>query len=167
MELTTAFAVFANGGYRVQPHFIKRIEDPRGNVVYSTPKVVLCDDCGIEEEASIEDNPLVAEMEAETEVAEEAMQTDNGGDSSTTTDEASAAAVEAESQAELASAVALDVVNAPRVIDARNAWIMNSMLREVVQRGTGRRAGEALKRKDLAGKTGTTNNQLDAWFCRF
>ena len=61
----------------------------------------------------------------------------------------------------------LDIVNAPRVIGEANAYIMSSMMREVVQRGTARRAGEALKRKDLGGKTGTTNNQLDAWFTGF
>ena len=52
---------------------------------------------------------------------------------------------------------------APRVISAQNAYIMRSMMREVVQRGTAVRA-KALKRKDIAGKTGTTNDQIDAWF---
>ncbi len=59
------------------------------------------------------------------------------------------------------------MVNAPRVIDERNAYIMSSMMRDVVSRGTARRAGEALGRDDLAGKTGTSNNQLDAWFTGF
>ena len=52
---------------------------------------------------------------------------------------------------------------APRVISAQNAFIMRSMMREVVQRGTAVRA-KALGRKDIAGKTGTTNDQIDAWF---
>jgi len=52
---------------------------------------------------------------------------------------------------------------APRVITARNAYIIRSMMREVVQRGTGVRA-KALGRSDIAGKTGTTNDQIDAWF---
>jgi penicillin-binding protein 1A len=55
---------------------------------------------------------------------------------------------------------------APRVIDARNAWIMDSMLQDVVRRGTGSRA-RALNRKDIAGKTGTTNDYGDAWFCGY
>jgi len=55
---------------------------------------------------------------------------------------------------------------APRVVDPENAWIMNSMLRDVIQYGTARRAQE-LKRKDLSGKTGTTNDQRDAWFSGF
>jgi penicillin-binding protein 1A len=55
---------------------------------------------------------------------------------------------------------------APRVITAENAWLMHSILRDVIQRGTGRRA-RSLGRDDLAGKTGTTNDQHDAWFSRF
>lgn len=55
---------------------------------------------------------------------------------------------------------------APRIITAQNAYIMNSMLRDVVRFGTGRRAMK-LGRKDLAGKTGTTNDQVDAWFNGF
>ena len=57
--------------------------------------------------------------------------------------------------------------NAPRVIDSRNAWVMNSMLQDVVRAGTAVRAGYALGRKDLAGKTGTTNDFRDAWFCGY
>jgi penicillin-binding protein 1A len=54
-----------------------------------------------------------------------------------------------------------------RIIDPRNAWVMNSMLQDVVRRGTAARAGQALKRPDLAGKTGTTNDYVDAWFCGY
>ena len=54
-----------------------------------------------------------------------------------------------------------------RVIDARNAWLMDSMLHDVVRRGTAIRAATALKRSDLAGKTGTTNDYIDAWFCGY
>lgn len=162
MEMGAAFSVFANGGYKVAPHFIERVEDPRGNVLYSTPKVVLCDDC---DPGFV--NPLLAELDAES-----------GGDSAAQAPVAAADAEEAlavlkdeDATAEESAAasielkkVQLDTVDAPRVIDARNAYIMTSMMREVVERGTARRAGEALGRSDLAGKTGTTNNQLDAWF---
>ena len=58
------------------------------------------------------------------------------------------------------------VAIAPRVIEPRNAYIMKSMLKEVATRGTARKAAE-LNRKDIGGKTGTTNNQLDAWFTGF
>ncbi|MCL4128869.1 UNVERIFIED_CONTAM: hypothetical protein GTU68_039664 [Idotea baltica] len=150
MELTSAFAIFANGGYKVPSHFIQRIEDPRGATLYTTPKVVLCADCA--PDASYD---LLAEVEAITDADKDA----STEESSTNSEETEGAIAQ-----ELAQ---LDVVNAPRVIDERNAYIMSSMMREVVSRGTARRAGEALGRKDLAGKTGTTNNQLDAWFTGF
>jgi penicillin-binding protein 1A len=54
-----------------------------------------------------------------------------------------------------------------RVIDQRNAYLMDSMMHDVVRRGTAARAGAALKRTDLAGKTGTTNDYVDAWFCGY
>lgn len=159
MELTTAFSVFANGGYKVAPHFIERVEDPRGKVLYSTPKVVYCEDCDPDFV-----NPLQAEL-----LADDPAEPDSGAaiesdeklaalfDEDATAEESAAASVELKK-------ITLDTVDAPRVIDARNAYMMTSMMREVVQRGTARRAGEALGRADLAGKTGTTNNQLDAWF---
>jgi penicillin-binding protein 1A len=52
---------------------------------------------------------------------------------------------------------------APRVLTSQNAYLMRSMMMDVIQRGTGRRA-RVLNRSDLAGKTGTTNDQQDAWF---
>ena len=54
-----------------------------------------------------------------------------------------------------------------RAIDARNAWLMDSMMHDVVRRGTATRAAAVLKRSDLAGKTGTTNDYIDAWFCGY
>jgi penicillin-binding protein 1A len=54
-----------------------------------------------------------------------------------------------------------------RVIEARNAYIMDSMMHDVVRRGTAARAGKILQRTDLAGKTGTTNDYIDAWFCGY
>ena len=56
--------------------------------------------------------------------------------------------------------------DAPRVIDARNAFLMTSIMQDVVAKGTATKA-KSLGRRDLAGKTGTTNNQIDAWFAGF
>jgi membrane peptidoglycan carboxypeptidase len=61
---------------------------------------------------------------------------------------------------------ALAGANAERAIDPRNAFIMTTLLHDVVVYGTGARV-QALKRKDLAGKTGTTNDNVDAWFCGY
>lgn len=134
LEIASAFAVFANDGYRVAPHVISRIVDPRGVEVYKAPEIVLCDDCD-----PLEKSTLLAEINA----------------------------FSASGNAEPTGAPAIEQDNAPRVIDERNAYIMQSIMREVVARGTARKAGEALKRNDLGGKTGTTNNQLDAWFAGF
>ena len=67
----------------------------------------------------------------------------------------------AETKAQLAGDESL------RVIDQRNAWLMDSMMHDVVRRGTATKAAIALKRSDLAGKTGTTNDYVDAWFCGY
>ncbi|MDO9090786.1 MAG: PBP1A family penicillin-binding protein [Burkholderiaceae bacterium] len=54
-----------------------------------------------------------------------------------------------------------------RGIDARNAFIMNSLLQEVARTGTAAKAGAALKRPDIGGKTGTTNDSIDTWFAGY
>lgn len=98
-QLASAYAVFANGGFRIKPSLIAKIVDHRGDVILRTKF-----------------------------------------------DHASKGAV--------------------RVIDARNAYIMDSMMQSVVRNGT---ATKALKlgRRDIAGKTGTTNDHLDAWFAGY
>jgi penicillin-binding protein 1A len=58
-------------------------------------------------------------------------------------------------------------VESNRVIDERNAWLMDSMLKDVVRYGTAAKAGQVLKRPDLSGKTGTTNDSIDAWFAGY
>ncbi|HZR01850.1 MAG TPA: penicillin-binding protein 1A [Burkholderiales bacterium] len=96
LDLATGYAVFANGGYRVTPYFISRIEDASGKVLARA-------------------------------------QPGRAGES------------------------------APRAIDERNAYVMFNMMQDVIRGGTGARAMQ-LGRGDLAGKTGTTNDQMDAWF---
>ena len=99
-QMAGAYAVFANGGYRVNPYIVTRITDDAGKVL------------------------------AEAKPA-------RAGDESM------------------------------RVIDARNAYIMNSMMNDVTKYGTAARASAQLKRGDLAGKTGTTNDHVDAWFAGY
>jgi penicillin-binding protein 1A len=117
MQMARAYAVFSNGGYLVEPYFIRRIQDASGQVIYSARPRVVCPDCPQNIEGIRGD---------------------------------------ADTRLNLAEAV----------ITPQNAWLMNSMLQDVIQRGTGRRAA-ALGRSDLAGKTGTTNDQKDAWFCGY
>jgi penicillin-binding protein 1A len=99
MDMASGYSVFANGGYRVTPYFITRVEDAGGKVVAKAAPI-------------------------------------RAGES------------------------------APRAIDERNAFVMYSMMQDVIRGGTGARA-MALGRSDLAGKTGTTNDQMDAWFAGF
>lgn len=107
VEMATAYAVFANGGYKVDAHLIKRVENGQGEIVFQADAPTVCDDCGEDDKGQ-----------------------------------------------------------APRVVPADNIYQMTTILRDVIRLGTGRKALQ-LGRKDLAGKTGTTNDQKDAWFSGF
>jgi penicillin-binding protein 1A len=99
LQMAGAYAVFANGGYKVNPYLISKITDSAGTVLSE-------------------------------------VQPDRAG------------------------------MEANRVIDARNAFIMDNMLKDVVKYGTATKA-LVLKRPDIAGKTGTTNDSIDAWFAGY
>jgi penicillin-binding protein 1A len=100
MQMATAYSVFANGGYRVQPHLINRITDYKDRVLVDTPAPT------------------------------QALETQ-------------------------------------RAIPARNAYLMTSLLQEVTRSGTAARAQATLQRPDIYGKTGTTNDAMDAWFAGY
>ena len=99
MQMATAYSVFANGGYRVNPWLITRITDQKGKLL-------------------VQSEPLVPD-------------------------------------------------DSVRAIDARNAFVMTSLLQEVTRSGTAASAQATLKRPDLYGKTGTTNDSMDAWFAGY
>ena len=148
LELASAYAVFANGGYRVQPYFIDRVEDAAGQVVWrATPRMV-CTQC---DQGSGE--PPAQQAAAPLKVAESARP-----------DGARADATHGDTTGEPAPLAPQQV--APRVISAQNAFIMDDMMVDVIKSGTGRRA-LALNRDDIAGKTGTTNEAKDTWFNGF
>lgn len=132
LEMARGFAVFANGGFLIDPYFIEKIETIDGKVVFEQKPKKVCMGCS----------------------------------DLTLPDPEEAAA--AEKPVGLAALIntTKDQNLAPRVIDAENAWMMYSLLQSVITEGTARRA-LSLKRKDLAGKTGTTNDLNDAWFCGF
>lgn len=119
MEITEGWSTFANGGYKIEPYLIERIEDRTGNAIFNA-------------------NP--AQTPAGQAVREQLL------------------ASQPESMLASEAPVA-----AERIIDERTAYIMTSMLQDVIKRGTGRRA-LAMGRDDLAGKTGTTNESKDSWF---
>ena len=110
IDLTSAYAVFANGGYKVEPYLIDRITDNDGDILLKATPAIVCNPCEQDK-----DHPATL---------------------------------------------------APRVIPADVAFLMYTAMRDVVQHGTAR-AATVLNRQDIAGKTGTTNDQVDTWFAGF
>ncbi len=148
ITIARGYAVFANGGYLVDPYFIGRIVGARGTVLFAESPHVVCKNCTTDEGA---DNEAVEIME-KTEPSFRPLQLEGENDLQVVTQEAS----------ETYGAIA-GSSPAPRVITEQNAFLIRSMMMDVVRRGTGKKA-MVLGRNDLAGKTGTTNEQRDAWF---
>ena len=161
MALVTGYASIANGGYRVEPYLIDHIDDIRAKTVYRARPITVCRECE-RTESDIEPlpDPLPSTGNSRAELSMEAILSDAGP-------ETAAAAVTGE---ELNMEAILDSTPAEaefpvaeRIIEARAAYIIDSILRDVITRGTGRKA-LTLKRADIGGKTGTTNGPTDAWF---
>jgi penicillin-binding protein 1A len=149
LQVARGYAVFSNGGYLIDPYIIDRVESGTGEIIYQNRPLTVCQGCETEDlteraaaEAALAEQAETAETEAATESIPEAT---------------NYAVFDDEAVEDAGPRYA------PRVITAQNAYIMRSIMREVVQRGTAVRA-KALGRKDIAGKTGTTNDQIDAWF---
>jgi penicillin-binding protein 1A len=115
IEVVTAYSTLANGGYKIEPWFIRAISLTGGDPIYKANPIVVCENCAM-----------------------------------TTTDE-----------------TAEPVLPAPRVIDAQVAFILDSMLRSVIEEGSGNRVQREIGRGDLMGKTGTTNGPQELWFSGF
>jgi len=120
MEIARGYAVFANGGYLIEPYFIARIENRDGRIVRYANHTVLCPTCRPDQSPS----------------------------------------------AQIGSGITRDLRYARRAISPENAYLMTSLMNEVMTTGTGRKS-LSLGRTDLSGKTGTTNNFRDAWFTGF
>jgi penicillin-binding protein 1A len=143
LAMVRGYAVFANGGFLVDPYFIDRIVDRDGKPVYLATPARACTDCA--QTAVVTSGAIPA------------------GPSST------APVLQALSPVGTAQAAPAPVAGdklAPRVIEPDNVFLMTSMMQDVVRRGTGS-AAMSLKRTDLAGKTGTTNDHRDGWFSGF
>ena len=156
LDMARGFAVFANGGWRVTPYFVARIDDAAGTTVFRAEPPLACPQC-VEPAAT----PVVAPDGTVVDApAAEAV---------AAAGEAAAPAVPAAATAATDAPVtpAPDEVpperRAPRAITAANAYVMTDMMTDVIQRGTAQRA-KALGRRDIAGKTGTTSDRRDTWF---
>ena len=146
LDVADAYAVFANGGYKVSPYFIDRIEDASGKVVWRAAPRMVCSQCD--------------EGQPATDPQAQAVRVSDGSRAAGAADATRGGLTRGE-PAPLPEAEA-----APRVISAQNAYVMTDMMADVIKRGTGRRA-LALGRSDIAGKTGTTNEAKDTWFNGF
>ncbi len=147
INMNRAFGVFANGGFLIEPFVIEAIYNQQNLPVYLHQDLLACDNCAkdpgeIESQNNHEEKPKSVPVVVNRETAE-----------ISTNDQKSSIPVVTEP----------DAIKAPRVVSAENAFIIDSFMQEVIQRGTGVRA-KSLGRSDLAGKTGTTNDQMDAWF---
>ena len=137
IKLAGGYALFANGGYQVEPHIISEVRDRNGEVVYRSSAPVVCAEC-------------LEETNWNLDVSVEISDTEN---------------TILQDQIALYSREEIEQPEniAEQVMDPRVAYIMDSILRDVIIKGTGT-AAQVLDRADIAGKTGTTNGPRDAWF---
>lgn len=173
LQNARAYAVFANGGYRVEPYVVDRVIDSRGKLLQSAIPMRICSECeALKQDQSNnqnnnqkDDNELPSHCPGQ----EQTATTTNASEIAEPNESTIQDSNQADASKEIFTATAEQqpqFVCANRVLDARNAYITNTMLRDVVQRGTGRRA-RVLERADLGGKTGTTNDAADTWFNGF
>ncbi|MFK8021921.1 MAG: penicillin-binding protein 1A [Pseudomonadales bacterium] len=166
-EIARGYSTLANGGFLVDPYIVQRIESETGELVFeANPPLANCEDCVTNEEAE-EDQPGQTGSTAMSDAE----------NSATRSEEIEGASIEGRETEELdtdaAASLGLEIASrqpqpalkraAPRVIDARIAYIIDDILKDVIRRGTGTKA-QSLNRRDIAGKTGTTNGPVDAWF---
>jgi len=170
-DMAAGFAGFANGGYRVDPYLIERIEDARGAVIFDAPSKIVCTSCV--EQWLGDARPTVTRVSAPGSAGGDNLTPDlpraRPGQEIPAYRDAAEMIAQAEAWRpgidETPEFLAGDS-RAPRIITAENGYLMYDMMRDVIRRGTGRRA-LALGRSDLAGKTGTSNDRRDAWFSGF
>ncbi len=143
LDMVQGYATIANGGYAIKPYAIDAIYGPDSELLYRAEPDVVCEPCRVDDRETAVDPPASVSFE---QIADNAL--------TYRPDALSAPELFAEIRA------------APRVISAQNAYLIADMMRDVIRRGTGRRA-LVLGRNDLSGKTGTSNDRRDAWFGGF
>ncbi len=164
LQVATAYAVFANGGYQVEPYLIDRITDATNETLYQTLPLTVCRECEKENENTEELDTESPPSELPTPASDAPPLTAEASAQTSEDDPALPLDTEIEDQG-IQELIPLTPQRpaAPKVLDPTVAYIIDNMLRDVIKKGTGRRA-QVLGRHDLAGKTGTTNGPKDAWF---
>ncbi|MFK0570940.1 penicillin-binding protein 1A [Endozoicomonas sp.] len=160
LELATGYAVLANGGFRIEPYFIQRIETV-DELYFEAEPVIACNESCM---ARQNESTMAIEGQEDT-LSEDLLSQDNLYkeifEAATIAEENSA---EENSQSDAVSEATPNI--AKSVMSPQINYIMNDIMNDVIWKGTGRRA-RALKRHDIGGKTGTTNDSKDAWFVGF
>ena len=139
LQLATAYSSIANGGFKVTPFLVDEIIDRNGKVVFKSPRVEVCSNC---------DNSTNSTKKSSKIENQDFIEADS---------------LDALLEQELLAEKAKETKQADRIMDSRVVYIIDSILKDAIQKGTARKA-RGLGRKDLAGKTGTTNGPTDAWF---
>jgi len=164
LKIASAYNIIANGGYRVSPYLLATVVDRDGNVIYQAAPETVCDSCGTADGS--DNNRLlkgsasaysaaVNEVDLQLEELLNSLASESLAEETRQSLEVIKRALEQQPDAAKP--------RAERVINEQIAYLIDSMLKDVILRGTGVKA-KVLKRKDLAGKTGTTNGPRDAWF---
>ena len=150
-EMARAYSVFANGGYLIDPWFIQSVTGADETKLFQSRPKTVCQACNATPKHT-KPEPLVTSSGP---FAGKQQKSGDGSDDGYKIADTSSATLGSPTQ---------NIENpAPLIIDRRVAYIMNSIIQDVIKRGTGRRA-LSLQRQDIGGKTGTTNDQNDAWF---
>jgi len=156
IDMARGYAVFANGGFRITPWFIDEVKDRDGKLIFKEKPATACRGCGGGAGKPTAQSNVVDGFNlgpAEAIVVPRKEEPAKAGDKPA-------------QQADKPAALPADTIVAPRAIDERVAYQLISMMRDVVQRGTGT-AAKVLGREDVGGKTGSTNDHRDAWFSGF
>jgi penicillin-binding protein 1A len=155
LQIASGYALFANGGYQIQPYLLDKVVDRNGKIIYQAVPATVCSDCGGTGRPTSLSNDAITDVDSELEALFNNLEM---------------VAIE---QGEKYSwervkqqlSISMDSPTKPAnlVMEPQIAFQMDSMLKDVILRGTGKKA-MSLKRSDLGGKTGTTNGPRDAWF---
>ena len=161
LSIARGYSAFVNGGFRVTPWFIDEVKDRDGALLFKEKPASGCHGCGGAATAS------GGTIRAPTAVVDGFdLGPATPATSSTKKDGNAGPPARDKASVQPTPTNVADLLLAPRAIDERIAYQMVSMLRDVVQRGTGT-AAKVLEREDVGGKTGSTNEHRDAWFSGF
>ena len=156
-DLANGYAVFANGGYRVKPYLIDYIVGAKDKIIFMEQPAQVCRACR-KENISLDDSENKEKQKNENVAAALPVLPPD-------LSESFLSLMDEQERLEVNQGP-VPLKLAEQILSPQTAFLINTMMRDVIRFGTGRRA-LVIGRKDLAGKTGTTNDQRDAWFTGF